>query len=369
MPHSKKYGQKLIRELPTDVGHLLEQPRYWDETFLCLYLDLCDDVLFYDTQRGLKLAEVVPRLAERVPERNEREAQIARRELRVRSNVIYGGALRANRRLSEAEAAYQTALRISKRGEISAVKKAYLHHRLAVLRTDQRRFDQAFALCHGAIEIHRSHGHHVYLGEALVILGVAYIESSHFVDAIPYLGEALQLTKNKTSRTYHAAIHNLALAFTNTNDRASLKSALRHIREAKRRLRDHRRSLPKHKLTWIEGKLHAKIFLDVHAERLFRRARQGFLELGAPFELALVGLDLSELLKREQRWPELEDLAAETFGRFRLLSADTEAIAALSQWMDAVRAKRLDREVVTDVRQRLEGRMWRHRAGGRRRRR
>ena len=202
----------------------------------------------------------------------------------------------------------------------------------------------------------------------------SYSERAHYTacryeEAIPCLGEALQLTNNKTSRTYHAAIHNLAAAFTQTRDRDALKSALRHIRAAKRLLRSHRRSLPKHKLTWIEGKLHVRIFLDLHAERLFRRARQGFLELGAPFELALVGLDLSELLKREQRWSDLQDLAADTFGRFRLLSADTESIAALSLWMDAVRMNQLDGDVVTDVRKKLEQRMWRQRPASRRRRR
>ena len=368
LPHSKKYGQKLIRELPADIDRLLEQPRYWDETFLDLYLDHCDEVLFRDPRKGLKLAELAPDLAEKVPKRRDRQSRLVRRELRVRSNAVHGGALRATGRLDEADEAYQAALRICGNGDVSALEEANLHHRLAVLRTTQRRFAESFELCQDAIETHRDFGHDGFLGEALVILGVAYNESGRFEDAIPCFGEALQLTKNKTSRTYHAAIHNLALALTGTKDRASLKSALRYIREAKRRLRDHRRSLPKHKLTWIEGKLHVKIVLDLHAERLFRRARQGFLELGAPFELALVGLDLSLLLKREGRWPELEDLAAETFGRFRLLSADTESIAALSLWMDAVRAKKLDDEVVADVRLKLEKRMWRHgSARGRRR--
>ena len=115
--------------------------------------------------------------------------------------------------------------------------------------------------------------------------------------------------------------------------------------------------------------LHVRIKQARDAEHLFRRARRGFLELGAPFELAFVGLDLSELLKREQRWSDLQDLAADTFGRFRLLSADTESIAALSLWKDAVRMKQLDGEVVTDVREKLEQRMWRQRPTARRRRR
>ena len=366
--HSESPAQAdLGFELPADLNALLEEPRYRDETFLRLYLDHCDEVLFRDPQKGLKLAEIAPRLAEKLRESSRRSSQFSRRELRVRSYAVHGGALRACGRLEEADEVYQIALRVCGNGDVSVQEEANLHQRLAVLRTTQRRFDEAFKVCQGAIETHRAFGHDGYLGEALVILGVAYIGASHFEEAVPCLGEALQLTRNKTSRTYHAAIHNLALALTGTEDRTALKSALRYIREAKRRLRDHRRSLPKHKLTWIEGELHVKISLDRHAERLFWRARQGFLELGAPYELALVGLDLSQLLKREERWSELEDLAAETFGRFRLLSADTESIAALSLWMDAVRAKKLDDEVVADVREKLETRMWRHLPRGRRR--
>ncbi len=39
MPHSKSYARKLLRELPGRLETLLERNKYWDLTFLRLYLD------------------------------------------------------------------------------------------------------------------------------------------------------------------------------------------------------------------------------------------------------------------------------------------------------------------------------------------
>ena len=234
----------LPYELPADLNNLLEEPRYWDEMFLGPYLEHCDDVLFRDLPTGLDLAEAAPKIADKIPERGGRQAEIARLELCVRANAVYGGALRLSGRLDEAETAYQIALQICEQSEVTALEQANLHHRLAVLRITQRRFDEAVELCREAVEVHRSLGHDEYLGEALVVLGTAFFNACRYDDAIPCFGESLQLTKNKTSRTYHAAIHNLAAAFSQTRDRDALKSALRHIRAAKRLLPDHRRSLP-----------------------------------------------------------------------------------------------------------------------------
>lgn len=368
MPHSKKYAQKLIRGLPIDVSTLLEQSRYWDETFLDLYLAHCDEVLFYHPAKGFKLAEIAPKLAQRVPERSCPEGQRIHRGLRIRSHVVFAGALRGSGLLDDAEGEFQTASQIRDQGDVSDLETSILDRRLAVLRVTQRRFDEAHELCQGAIKTCRSLPNaEEHLGKAFVVQGVAYIQDSRFAESIPCLGEALKLTKNKNSRTYHAAIHNLAVALTKTHDSLAQKSALRCIREAKRKLRNHRKSLPKYKLTWLEGILHSRVYTDRYGERLFDRARHGLFEVGAPLELGLVSLDLAALLQRQDRWKELEDLAADTFGRFRMLAADTEATAAISMWMDAVRAKKLQKELVGEVRDKLEERMWRQRPTRRKR--
>ena len=77
------------------------------------------------------------------------------------------------------------------------------------------------------------------------------------------------------------------------------------------------------------------------AERLFRRALEGFEALRLPWENALVGLDLGSLLHLAGDFDDLEKIAGETFLLFRNLSgADTQTLAALSLWVDAVKARR-----------------------------
>ncbi len=56
MPHSLSYAKRLLRELPDDLTVLLERKKYWDTTFLGLYLDHCDAVLFDRPLDGLELA-------------------------------------------------------------------------------------------------------------------------------------------------------------------------------------------------------------------------------------------------------------------------------------------------------------------------
>ena len=48
---------------------------------------------------------------------------------------------------------------------------------------------------------------------------------------------------------------------------------------------------------------------------------------------------------------ELEKLAADTFRHFRLLAANTKAIAALSLWNDAVQAQKWAEEKLAEARQ------------------
>ena len=46
MAHCKSYAKDLFRERPAEPEALLKDMRFWDVTFLELYLDHCDEVLF-----------------------------------------------------------------------------------------------------------------------------------------------------------------------------------------------------------------------------------------------------------------------------------------------------------------------------------
>ncbi len=72
-----------------------------------------------------------------------------------------------------------------------------------------------------------------------------------------------------------------------------------------------------------------------------------------------MSLDLAALYRHARLWKELEALAADTFGRFRELCGDFEAIAALGLWVDAVEARRGVKAAITAAREKIEARMGR----------
>ncbi len=368
MAHTKKHAQKLLRDMPEDPEELLARPNYWDPQFLEVYFEHCDEVLFDDPRAGLKLAEVALRLAlaalepdpggDATPETKKPPADAEQlrwsRELQVRSYVTHASALRATGQLGAAEATYGTARRLAEDG-IRPSEEARLKIRLAVLRIDQHKLDEAHELCQEAIEVYESAKDRRRLATAYTILGLAQCTAGDFYEAIESFGEVLA-NPAADERASHAAVFNLAYAFTHSTDPGAVVTAQRWIAKARKAIRNQRRTLLRNKLTLIEGKLYLKLGLDRHAERLFRRARNGFMNLGAPFELAMASLDLSTVLHREERWPEFEEMAAETYNRFRELSADTEATAALSLWMDGARTRKLKAKVIAEVSEKVQKR-------------
>ena len=93
------------------------------------------------------------------------------------------------------------------------------------------------------------------------------------------------------------------------------------------------------------------------AETRFKVARRGFVRLKVPWEIALVSLDLAALYRAWHQWTDLESLAVDTYGLFRELCGDFEAIAALSLWVEAVQNRKGAVAAIDAARQVLEARM------------
>ena len=362
MPHSLKHAKRLLSELvlPEEAWKALQHPRYWDPRFLTLYLNRCDELVFHDPHVGLKTARIAPGLALLVPEGTHPHDRQEHRERLVRAYATLGGAYRAVGQPQTAEEPYRCALKLA--GPISPAARADLYQRLATLRTCQKRYDEAIRLGHEAGTIFRSSGNFGQLACALASQAFAYVEAHRFSEALPVASEGLCYSNPKTNeRVHYSLTHNFAYAAAHSNDLDQFGAARSKVREARRLLRHHRRSVPKFKLYWVEGLLLQKLFATKRAEQLFRKARRGFLELEAPYEIALASLDLSGLLHNEGRWAELRTIAAETFERFRELREDTEALAALGLWREAVVNETLDRKLLGSVRETIITTMVRHR--------
>ena len=360
MPHSSRWAKRLIWELPNgDPGALLTRAAYADPVFCDLLHDHLDGVIFHNPREGLRWALVAPDHALLIPEESSPEGRQAHRERLVKAWAILGGAYRAAGDLIAAEEPYRQALALIDSESISELFKADIHRRLAYFRACQGRKDEALELSAGALATLRTVGQGSReLIEALVCRGYVLSDVCRYSEAIASHGEALKRTNPKDSpaaeRLHLAAVHNLAYAVSMSREHPDKTAALEYIRRAKQLLRGQVRSVGRYRLLWVEGILWAAVGLDRRAEQAFRIALEGFQALDLPWEIALVGLDLGALLFGE--WSELAELAGETFARFEILSAEseageTEALAALAQWLAAIKAEKLTDEITGQARE------------------
>ncbi len=290
------------------------------------------------------------------------------RETLVKAHAVLAAALRTIGRTDAAESEYELALKIADSAAISPSARAHLNHRLAVLRTSQKRFAEALALVEEAVELFRREGDDLGLAEALAKRGYVLNEAGRFAEAIPHHGEALRLAGEALRRAgrrrqppaavrvHSAARVNLVDALAQSSP-DSASRAIGLIRAAFRELRGIRRCRERHFCQWIEGKAWLRQGFRRRAAQAFEVAHRGFVRLDAPREIALVSLDLAAEYRHARRWKELEALAADTFDRFRELCGDFEAIAALSLWVDAVQARRGVKTAIEVARETITTRM------------
>ena len=365
MTHSIDWARRLLRRLPSkEPEALLKSRSYPDPTFLSLFFDWLDELIFHDPREGLRWALVAPDLALATPDTDGRQAH---RERIVKAFAILGSARRAVGDYPAADKAYAAALQFADSAHISEVVRADTDRRLSTLRASQSRPDEALELATGAVRILRKTAStavaaaaadpddaqaaevvaatNLLLGKALLAWGYVMAEAQgRYGESVDAFGEALLLdgnTKGSVAKRIHAAAcYNLATAIALSSHLGDKRRAMSYVRQAREIVKGQKRSVARYRLCWVEAFLWGQAGSHAKAERLYRLALEGFQALKLPWDIALVGLDLGALLHLCGDWPELEKLAGETFERFRLLAAETRAIAALSQWNDAVKAQR-----------------------------
>lgn len=363
MPHSKKHARRLLRELQSELPEaaemVLERSCYWDPGFCDLFLDLCEETTFDDPLAGLELARIGSRLAHAVPEDPSVSGRREHRERIVRGYALLGSAYRAVTRHEKAERAYRAAFRLCRVG-VSASCRAGLDMRVAYLRAAQGRFAEALRLIRQAESLFETAKDEAGAGTAAVLHGAILMHAEDFERAVEVLSQALS-NNRLDSRSEYSATLNLADAVSKADDPHRIGDACGHLQKA-RRLLGRRRSVQKCLLYWIEARLLIRLGKVDPGEQRYRRARAGLIHFAVPYSIALVSLDLSALLRFGKRWPELEELAADTYRRFRELGEDEEAVAALKLWHDAARARTLTEELLTEVKETVQERMVREAA-------
>ncbi len=363
MSHSEERARRLLREL-SDPDTVLSRARpSADPVFFRFFMPWLDERIYRDPQAALKWAKIAPDLALLVPEDDGPEGRREHRGRLVKAWAILGSAYRAAGQPREAEEPYSQALKLISSESVSPLIRADIGRRLSYLRACQGRHDEALKLARQAVDsLRQDLDKGRALARALIAKGYALTEYRRFDEALVCFGDALMAAGKPDKRSpddlrLHSSIcHNLALAISLAHPSKQLV-ALSYIRKARELVKGGRRFVPRYRLLWVEGLVWARLGYHARAETAFKIAREGFDALKMPFEIALVSLDLGAIYAEHSEWDKLIPLAEETFKRFRVLAADTEAIAALSLWADAVKARKLTDEVTTRARQKIEARI------------
>ncbi len=340
--------------LPEGAERVLERPGYWDPGVFERFVERCEDAIFHDPPLGLKLAEVAPRYARAVPERQNPAGRKESYGRLIRAYALLGSANRAVGHFKLAEAAYQKALEISRKKRVPATARADLYLKLAGLRAWQKRFNEALQLTEHAFKLFQSEEDLQGEALALAVRGAVYSLAHRLPESIEVLSKILSKYK-LTPRVEYSVIGNLANAVTEADDPTNLKTAQAHLYRAQQ-LSGPRRTVKKAKLYWIEAKILMRQD-PKRGENRLKKALATFKKFRAVYEIALVGLDLAALYRFQKRWPELEELASEIYTQFLNLREDTETLAALRLWLDAVEARTLTEELLAEVKTQIESRM------------
>ncbi len=347
--------RELLPHLPDGAATVLDRQKYWDPGFAELFFDYAEDLILQDPQASLDVTDVARRLAHAIPETAD-PAQLRRgREQLVKAYGLLGSARRAAGLWTKAEEAYRTAAGYCSQRGVSRCCRGELSLRVAVLRAYQARFDEALRLIDQGLRLFRAAKDESWLGRAIATQGLVLLFAGRHAEAVATLSEALGNYKLSPSVEFSTAA-NLAFAVSESDDPRGLEKAQAQLRRA-RKLAGPRRSVEKSIFYWIEGRIYVRRGSTERAERCYKKALQGFVKFQTPYEIALVGLDLSSLYRFSKRWAELEELAVEIYQRFRDLQEDTEALVALKLWLEGAQARSLTIDAISQFKATLSERM------------
>jgi tetratricopeptide (TPR) repeat protein len=268
-------------------------------------------------------------------------------DLRARAWAYIGNAHRVRFELREAQDALDRALLHLRQGTREPWERAvWLDLKASLLRA-QRQFDEAMKLLKRALVLFLAVGDRYRAGRTLISMDHVLYCAGQAEKGIPLLYQALDLIDpEQDARLLFSAKHNLI---------DNLADAGRHM-EAQRLLMQtrslyHRFDEPafRNRRRWVEGKIARGIGQPERAEELLLKARTGFQEQDAAYEIALVSLELAGLYAEQGRTAEIKRLAEEMVPIFSSRQIHREALAALALWCQAVQTETAGAELAAQV--------------------
>ena len=273
-------------------------------------------------------------------------------DLRALSWRQYANALRISGRMREAEEAFAQAQNFCDAGTGDPPLRANLFARLLSLRVFQRRFDEAIALADEAASIYSELGEDHSVASTMVQKAIAQIYSGEADAAVRTLNRAIPLVDPEGDpHLLLAACHNLVRAYIETGEPERALSIFFEVRSL---FHDYRDPLIALRASWQEGQILRDLGHLRAAEAALLKARQGFLERGLLYEVAVVSLDLASVYLRLGETANLRETVAAMVPIFSSLGVDRDALAALLQLQQAEHQDEAAFELIRFLSSRLE---------------
>lgn len=330
----------------------VEHKKFFRRDVFDLLIREIDQRILNQPTTATPLAEAAARLANKIGcDTSEKAVMLARAYGRMASTH------RALGRFPEADQYFDRALSL----DISTIEQADIFRRRSYLEMALSNFENALTLADSAIEIYRLEGDlfdRTYLGWSYAARGHIYSEMGQpnrtLIDFTTALG---LMDPRKDPQNYYSLVHNLAFLMAEAGSPDELGAALELLRAAYRRFSGFsKRHLAKYKLRWLQGMAQVRFGAVRQAEQYFLKARAGLVSLGAPYEVAMISIDLAMIYLPERRFDELARLTRETYRLFQAMSADKKALATLALWGQALREETLTLEFLMSSRHALAGR-------------
>lgn len=327
-----------LREVPAPEPHSAETqaPQDWERCEQLLAR--CRDLRRSDPETLVALASLAVNLAERISPDLRGVQSLA--DLQAQAWAEKGNARRVADDLPGAESDLAVALERARAGTGDARLLAVLMDLTASLRIDQRQFKDAFRLLDWVHDIYVGLGERHEAGRALISKSNAASYALDPQGAVDLLSQGLALIDaDRDPRLVLAVVHNLAYHLMD-DDRP--QEAQHLLYESRSLYAAYGGGIDQLKVRWLEGRVAVRLGDLDGADKAFLDVRNGFGEMGLPYDIALVSLELAEVWLEQGRTQEIQTLLDDTLSVFRARGIRREATAALLMLRESV-----ERESIT----------------------
>ena len=300
-----------------------------------------------DPEESLSLAELALLVAEKVEEAGEFHEEWAR-DLMAYVWAHLGNARRVLGELRSSEEAFRRSEDLWEAGSGGCLPYLPMLLRLrATLFFERRRFAEALELLGTAKELYREWGDRHQEAKVMVKEAKALEESGELLAALDLLKEAgTRIEPGREPRLELCIRHNLLGCLTALGRYEEAQTMLPTVRARSQELGNHLDLL---RLRWAEARILEGLGSLEEAEGELWGVREGFLEQGIAYDVALVTMELALLLLRQDRAEEVRRLAEEMLLIFRSRDVHREALAALALFQQAVCSERVTPDLAESV--------------------